>query len=132
LTYLIKVEGEKLNEEIADILLILWENIFAEYINTFGVGSEYKNVLRLQTEIVTLKNEILQKGKKSNITFIKIKQLELDELLKTKKVDNIDLTKVAVEKALGFRLNEKEITVKEYYNYIYALNKLAVKNGKSN
>ena len=53
-------------------------------------------------------------------TFIELKELELADKLNVKQ-SKTNTAKVAIEKYLGFRINEKEVTVKEYYDYLQAI-----------
>jgi len=53
-------------------------------------------------------------------SFIKLKELELADKLNVKQ-SKVNTSKVAIEKYLGFRLNEKEVSVKEYYDYLEAI-----------
>jgi hypothetical protein len=50
--------------------------------------------------------------------FIKMAQIELNQINSKTNKTNTNEVKVHLEKYLGFRLNEKETSVKEYYTYL--------------
>lgn len=93
-----------------------FSKLYAEYIDTFGISKQLEDILNIQNQIAVYKINIAL-GKKSDKTFLSIKETELKEKLEAKQVKT-NTTKVIIEKYLGFRLNEKEVTVKDYYNYL--------------
>jgi hypothetical protein len=96
-----------------------FNKLYLEFIDTFGISKDLREIIELQKQILALKIE-LKLGKRTAQTFLTIKELELDEKMETEK-PKTNLHKVAIEKYLGFRLNLKEVTVKEYYNYLEAI-----------
>lgn len=94
--------------------------MYAQYLDTFGISDSLNNILSIQNQITILKIDKVLTGDKFLQTFIELKEIELQELLQTKQTKTVS-DKVAIEKYLGFRINEKEISVKEYYEYINAL-----------
>lgn len=111
-----KITG-KMNEQLEEA----WGNIYTEYLDTFGINNSFRQILLLKKEIACYELEMFIKGDKSIITFIKIAKWQLKKLLNEKPSSTIDEFKVQIERYMGFRLNTKEVTVKEYYTYINAL-----------
>jgi hypothetical protein len=93
--------------------------LYEEFIDTFGINEQLRGIIELQNEITIYKIDIAL-GSKSLEALLKLTQSKLKKKLE-KKESKGNLTKVYIEKFLGFRLNEKEVTVYEYYNYIKAL-----------
>lgn len=93
--------------------------IYEEFIDVFGINEQLRGIIELQNEITIYKIDIAL-GEKSLDALLKLTESKLKKKLE-KKESKGNLTKVYIEKFLGFRLNEKEVTVYEYYNYIKAL-----------
>lgn len=103
-----------------------FSNLYNEFLDTFGINESLKQVIELQNEITILKIDKVLTENNSLQTFIELKQIELDELINVK-AEKTKTYKVEIEKFLGFRINEKEVSVKEYYEYLEALKE----NGRS-
>jgi hypothetical protein len=97
-----------------------FSNLYNEFLDTFGINESLKQVIELQNEITILKIDKVLTENNSLQTFIELKQIELDELINVK-TEKTKTYKVEIEKFLGFRINEKEVSVKEYYEYLEAL-----------
>ncbi len=93
--------------------------LYEEFIDVFGINEQLRGIIELQNEITIYKIDIAL-GEKSLEALLKLTETKLKKKLE-KKESKGNLTKVYIEKFLGFRLNEKEVTVYEYYNYIKAL-----------
>lgn len=93
--------------------------IYEEFLDKFGINEQLRGILELQNEILVYKIDIAL-GEKSLEALLKLTEAKLKKKLE-KKENNGNLTKVYIEKFLGFRLNEKEVSVYEYYNYLKAL-----------
>lgn len=97
-----------------------FSNLYNEFLDTFGINESLKQVIELRNEITILKIDKVLTENNSLQTFIELKQIELDELINVK-AEKTKTYKVEIEKFLGFRINEKEVSVKEYYEYLEAL-----------
>lgn len=106
---------------------LAFSDMYAQYLDTFGVSDELQAILRLQSQITVHKIDYVLTGDATHEVFIDIKEIELAKLMEVKEVKG-NSAKVAIEKYLGFRLNEKEVSVKEYYEYI---NVLKAENGRA-
>ena len=111
-------------------LPLIWELIFDEFIDTFGISDEFRQILELQREIMMLKNEDLQKGTQSNVTLWQIKQLHLDSKTISQAEDKTNKVKMHMERFLGRWIDEKVLPVKDYYTYLYSLKEMQV-NGRT-
>lgn len=91
-----------------------FDKIKDEYIDTFGINENYKRILELKKEIVCLELEMALTKDRSIKNWIRLSTIELNKLL-----DNVDKTKpsettVRLSKHMGFQVNERTITVREY------------------
>lgn len=107
--------NDKLKQKCEDA----FNKLYCEFIDTFGISKELGDIVNLQRQILVLEIDIAL-GKKAAKTFLNIKKLELEDKLNVEK-PKTNTHKVAIEKYLGFRLNLKETTVTEYYNYLEVL-----------
>jgi hypothetical protein len=91
-------------------------------------------MLELRREIMVLKLDLLITGDRVIENFIDVKNIELKELLNEMKGGTVEEVTAYVEKYLGFKLNLKECSVKQFYTYLEMIKKEAQKpiltNGK--
>lgn len=118
-TYVMVNRKECKGDELVKCELVFSE-LYAQYIDTFGVGDNLQAIIRLQNQILSHKIDIALTGDISLETFIDIKEIELAKLMETKEVKG-NGAKIAIEKMLGFQINERTTSVKSYYEYINEL-----------
>jgi hypothetical protein len=94
--------------------------LYAEYIDRYGINDELKEIIRVQNEILITKIDSKLNNDESLQNIVEILEIELKDLLSVKTTKS-NTIKVTIEKWLGFRLNEKEVTVTEYYDYLEAI-----------
>jgi len=94
--------------------------VYNEYVDTLGVSEQLQDIIAIQNEIWVLKIDKALTGDNFFNTLIELKELELVDKLKVKQ-SKTNTAKIAIEKYLGFRVNEREVTVKEYYDYLEAI-----------
>jgi len=99
-----------------------WEKIFSEFIDTFGIPEKLKEIMELRRDIFVLKGQLALTGDRTLQLFVDIENEKLEKLLSRERGSKSFQIKTYVEKFLGFKLNEKETTVREFYNYVNALN----------
>lgn len=105
-----KYDGKKARE--------YFDKIYSEYIDVFGISESYLKVIELKKNISVLQIEMAITGDRILKNFIKMAQVELNQINSKTNKTNTNEVKVHLEKYLGFRLNEKETSVKEYYTYL--------------
>ncbi|MBK6836811.1 MAG: hypothetical protein IPG89_22150 [Bacteroidetes bacterium] len=105
-----KYDGKKARE--------YFDKIYSEYIDVFGISESYLKVIELKKQISVLNIEMAITGDRILKNFIKMAQVELNQINSKTNKTNTNEVKVHLEKYLGFRLNEKETSVKEYYTYL--------------
>lgn len=110
-------DAKKANLEACKIAFSV---LYEEYIDTFGINKQLGEIIDLQNQILVLKIDLILSNDNTIKTFIELKELELEAVLNVKQTKT-NFAKIAIEKYLGFRINEKEVTVKEYYDYLLAI-----------
>lgn len=124
LSFLLLTKRE-VNTKEHEYLNTIFESIYEQFITAFGVNETMKRAMELRRDIGVLKLEMAISGDLSRQTFIDIKEDELGKLLlETEKQSNITM-KAYVDKFMGFHIDEKKVSVKEYYSYIELLKKEA-------
>lgn len=100
------------------------QNIKNQFIDTFGISEAYRTELEIKRDILVIEASIATTGDRSQENFKRIKQKELERLYsELEETDNAIGDKAIVEKFMGFKINDKECTVAEYYGYIELLKK---------
>lgn len=100
-----------------------FEKIRDEFIDTFGISDDYRRLLEIKVSIEIWSVRIALEQDNSHVNFIRRLEVERDEILKRIEGNKNSFfdTKVMVEQFMGFRINEKEISVREFYSYIERL-----------
>lgn len=112
------VSPQKLNEDQQKKLAEVWVKIYDEYIEVFGFGEHFKDILKAKIEIAKLKLRKILEQKESLQNFINVQELKLTAM-ETKNVESdIYKTKALIEKKLGIRIPLKDTSVREFYSYL--------------
>lgn len=90
-----------------------FDKIKDEYIDTFGINENYKRILELKKEIVCLEIDVAM-GDLFMENFLDIAKMDLERLLKATDSNKPSETTVRLSKHMGFQVNERTITVREY------------------
>jgi hypothetical protein len=107
-------------------LLKIWEKIFDEYIEIFGISETYVNWIMYMQEAIRLYDEAINEDKPHLYTMAQVKEIEASEML-TATVEDINITCAKISRELGFAVNPLKTTVSEFYSYIKIM-----QNGKKN
>lgn len=106
-------DQKKVDEEMSKIA---YGQMYMQFIDTFGVSEMMQEILSLQNQIAVYEIDKALTNDMSLEVFIKIKKHELKKLTEDNKSKS-NGAKVAVEKWLGFRLDMRSTTVREFYEY---------------
>ncbi len=87
-----------------------------EYIDTFGMSEEYVKILELTRDIRVLELKYMEDGNKVHLTMIEYNQAKLKVLRSRLNKGDAEAVKVHVAKYLGFQVNFKQMTVREFYS----------------
>lgn len=116
-SYLLKDGKDEFPEYLDEIEL--WSNIYNEFLDTFGLSDNFKKYLKLRAKATKLYKEALVDGKTHKITFAKLADLQAIDAVKETSEGDLSRTSASLSKYYGFRINPMEVSVKEYYSYIY-------------
>lgn len=116
------VERKECNKSQLNECELAFSDMYSQYLDTFGVSDELQAILRIQNQITIHKIDYVLTGDATHEVFIDIKEIELAKLMEVKEVKG-NSAKVAIEKMLGFAINERTVSVKSYYEYINELKK---------
>lgn len=95
-----------------------YERINDSYLDTFGIDSTQKEIIELQRRIAILECDFVIDESRYLLNEIKsLRQEILGLLTNTSKGDRDGLV-IHLEKWLGFRINEKEITANKFYKIV--------------
>jgi len=110
-----KCENTKELEEI-------WATIYDEYLKEFGLSEEYKEILKIKRRLAMYQADYIEKEDRILLNYINIEQNALESMYDTtKKGSSFRDSLVHLEKMQGIKINTKEITVADYYNYLRSI-----------
>lgn len=118
-------EGEvKMNAATGKILNEKWERIYDSYLLHFGFSEDFLRQLEKKKHIALLDLKMVETDDFTIQTDIDILRIELAQMVEESsgKTDFYE-TKSMMEMNLGFTLDPRKITVREFYSYIKNLKK---------
>ena len=95
-----------------------WEKIYDSYLAEFGLGDDYEYLLDLKQRITEVNLDIAISGDKFLLNKSRRLQEELDEFIARPSEGDTDTAIVYLSKWLGYNLNQKEVTVREFYKML--------------
>lgn len=116
-----------------------WIKIYDEYLREFGLSKLHKKLLEAIKEKALHECDYVITGDKFKLTLIEMSESKLKQMIEINKVGiTTEQTMIHVSKWVGYRINPREITVKEYF-YLLKEFERAIKtennianNGKKN
>jgi len=103
----------------------IWAKIYDEFLSEFGVSESLIMFIERMNRVLEYYNLAYNEGQRHYLTLAEIEKRKAYDSLESG--SNGISTIAYVSKFMGFRINPKEIPVKEFYNYL----KLAT-NGQEN
>jgi DNA primase large subunit len=104
-----------------------FSKLYDEFIDTFGVSDDLKKITELRRDIRVLEIDMYLENDPSRETFIDIKKAEIQSIIESNAKAKVSDVKAYVEKYMGFHLDERVTTVKDYYSYIKIMSDEATK-----
>jgi len=123
-TYLFKEKREYKAKELEPLSMI-YRALMKEYINEIGIEKDYKAVLMKQQELAILKCDYVITQDPIYKTLIEIAQGELKEMIDSKGQSDYNEIKAYIDKQMGFQINLRTTSVKEFNSYINLVNKVS-------
>lgn len=115
------VKRKKPDDKLQVKLDAAWLKMYSEFIDEFGFSEQFIERLKKEVEIAILNCELVKTDDRGFETEIEIAQIELDGMNIEKTRSNFIELKIAIEKSLGFQLNMRETTIREFYGYLNEL-----------
>ena len=113
---------KKQEVENNELLERRWAAIYDEYLNEFGLSQEYKEILKVKRKIANLQADYIIKGDRIILNYINIEKNALESLYDSSKGgSSFRESLVHLEKMQGIKINTKQITVADYYNYLRSI-----------
>ena len=95
----------------------VWEAIYNEFIKEFGLSQYFLDWLNLRLQALELYREAYVEGEKYKRVLAKVKEAEADELMSSNSTQDNNVYAI-VSKSMGFRVDPKQVSVKEFYQYL--------------
>lgn len=96
-----------------------WHKVYNDFINFKGIAPKEQKLFTALKKKVLLECEYLRTGNRMNITLIDIEEQKIksirDEEKEVEKIFSIEKTLIKLSKWVGYRLDWKQISVKEFY-----------------
>ena len=92
----------------------VFDKIKDEYVDTFGITENYKKILDLKKDIICLQLEMAATSDRFIENHIDMANIELENLLSTTNKIKPSETTVRLSKHMGFQVNERLLSVREY------------------
>jgi hypothetical protein len=97
----------------------LWEAIQDQIIDSFGISDKFKQLLRLENEILRLKLKAAIEGDKTLESVAEVKEMQLKKQLNIKtKTQGIEELIASIDIKFKINIDERQISVKKFYNYL--------------
>jgi len=95
-----------------------WENIEKEFFYKIGYSEKYFEILRIRTQIVLNKAKYYKGGDNLLKTLIEVDKAKLKQTIGETTGGDFNNMVAQVSKFMGFRIDVKEVSVIEFYNYL--------------
>ena len=113
---------KKVNVENNQELECLWSKIYDEYLIEFGLSEQFKEIINIKKKIAQLQADYIIKQDKVLVNFINVEKNNLKQVYETSKQGStFRESLVHLEKMQGIKINTREITVADYYNYLRSI-----------
>lgn len=123
LRFLLKKKAKEIDRKK---LAKVWEKIYDSFLDTFGINDDFRRIMELKVEITLEKVQMSLDKDRFRLNFIKIKERELEAInSRTEKEGGVTFLEVKahVSKYIGQYIDEKKVSVAEYYTYIELMKK---------
>lgn len=101
--------------------LLAWEKLFDQNIERFGLAGDHERIIELKLELANLQCDYCIENSPFLLNRIKVLQADIKDILeRAQEGATIDECLMALSKWMGFRLDQKVITVVEFNTYLKA------------
>lgn len=121
LTWILYKKRECSKPEL-DVLFKALEGMTDQYIDTFGISDNYREILETKRDIAVNKASVAL-GDKTHSVFVTILEDKLKTLASSTEKNDWMRAKVHAEKYMGRAINTRDTTVHEFYTILQELKK---------
>lgn len=104
--------------EHSDYLNSIWHDLYDEFLDKYGLSDEFVQLMKLKKRHTIELLDYVINGDNFKLTEADITEAEMQEIMNQQNPLEDDETIIMIESSLGFKVNPKEISVVEYYNYL--------------
>lgn len=97
-----------------------WSKLYTEYLEEFGVSDQYKSYIQAKCEECVHEIEAATGGGSLHKTLAQLSKLEAEAIEEKSSGNNSNIYELSaiLSKKMSFRVDPKEVTVVEFYNYL--------------
>jgi hypothetical protein len=109
-------------------LLKIWGDLFDSYLDHFGISKDLQKIVQLKRDIAVLSAEAILYNQPYKMTFVFVKQKQLELLQKdndSSKSLKFEEQVVSLERWLKIRIDEKTVTTVKFLTYLQQYNEEA-------
>lgn len=96
----------------------VYKDLEAQLVDNFGISEDYLKIIQNKIQIELYYGIQIQTNDRSNQMFIDILEIDNRELSNRNGKSDLMQTLISIERHVGYKLNPKELSVYEFYNYI--------------
>jgi hypothetical protein len=112
------VKTRKVSEREVKPLELALKKLSNEYIDTFGISDEYRQILELNRDIKVLEIDFILTKDRSKLTMIELKKAELKAVVNGGSKMSVEKIKMQVDKYMHYDVDLKKVSVKQFYTYL--------------
>lgn len=101
----------------------VWDQIYKDYVKFYGINKEYKKYLDKMKRAIILLDEAYNHKKPGNKLLAELIIEEAQALITKGNTEQIEMVVASISMSLGFQIRMSEITAKEFFAYLKALQK---------
>lgn len=99
-------------------LIKAWERIYDEYLRLYGIPQGYQEYCNKKIQAGEVFLQSMEAGQEWRRAIYKLLNAEAEGAIKHTHKQEFEKVLAQTSKMVGFRLNPKEVTVKEFYGYL--------------
>ena len=112
------VKHHKLTDEQRIELKKVWDEIYKEFINTFGFSEQFNSIVDQKLKIARLQKKHIRTGDDSIVNFIRANEKQLEQMEQGSEKGDIYQTKQFIEKYFSIRISLTDCTVRDFFSYL--------------
>lgn len=95
-----------------------WENIYDEYLKLYGIPQGFQDYCNKKIQAGEMYAESLIEGQSWKRAIYEMLNEEAESAISNQRAEEFEKVLAYTSKKVGFRINPKEMTVREFYGYL--------------